>query len=54
MRARLPLPGHGAPNSISTDRSTAASRRFMGDGAAWNYVAMQQAIADSGLEENDV
>jgi 3-oxoacyl-[acyl-carrier-protein] synthase-1 len=26
----------------------------MGDGAAWNYVAMQQAIADSGLEESDV
>ena len=29
-------------------------RRFMGDGAAWNYVAMQQAIADAGLEENEV
>jgi len=29
-------------------------RRFMGDGAVWNYVAMQQAIADSGLEEKDV
>ena len=29
-------------------------RRFMGDGAAYNYVAMQQAIADSGLEESDV
>ena len=28
-------------------------RRFMGDGAAWNYVAMQQAIADSGLEEKE-
>ena len=41
---------HGAPNTISTpiDRRV---RRFMGDGAAWNYVAMQQAIADSGLEE---
>ena len=26
----------------------------MGDGAAWNYVAMQQAITDSGLEENEV
>jgi|TARA_R110002072_G_scaffold19100_20_gene71157 3-oxoacyl-[acyl-carrier-protein] synthase-1 len=25
-------------------------RRFMGDGAAFNYVAMQQAIEDSGLE----
>ena len=29
-------------------------RRFMGDGAAWNYAAMQQAIADSGLAEKDV
>jgi 3-oxoacyl-[acyl-carrier-protein] synthase-1 len=26
----------------------------MGDGAAWNYVAMQQAITDSGLAETDV
>ena len=29
-------------------------RRFMGDGAAYNYVAMQQAIEDSGLEPSDV
>ncbi|BBL71233.1 beta-ketoacyl-ACP synthase I [Methylogaea oryzae] len=29
-------------------------RRFMGDGAAYNYVAMQQAIDDAGLAENDV
>ncbi len=29
-------------------------RRFMGEGAAWNYVAMGQAIADSGLELDDV
>ncbi len=29
-------------------------RRFMGDGAAYNYLAMQQAIVDSGLEEKDV
>ncbi|SES70230.1 beta-ketoacyl-ACP synthase I [Oceanicella actignis] len=28
--------------------------RFMGDGAAYNYIAMQQAIADAGLEENEV
>ena len=28
-------------------------RRFMGDGAAWNYVAMQQAIVDSGREDSD-
>ena len=29
-------------------------RRFMGDGAAYNYIAMQEAIADSGLAEGDV
>jgi 3-oxoacyl-[acyl-carrier-protein] synthase-1 len=28
--------------------------RFMGKGAAWNYLAMQQAIADAGLEESDI
>ena len=29
-------------------------RRFMGDAAAFAYVAMQQAIADAGLSEDDV
>ncbi len=29
-------------------------RRFMGDGAAYNYVAMQEAIADAGLTEADI
>ncbi len=28
--------------------------RFMGKGAAWNYLAMQQAIADAGLEASDI
>ncbi len=28
--------------------------RFMGDAAAFNYLAMQEAIADSGLEEQDI
>src|SRR5579863_7541565 len=30
------------------------ARRFMGDGAAFSFLAMQQALADSGLEEDDV
>ena len=30
------------------------ARRFMGDGAAYCWIAMTQAIADSGLEQNDV
>ncbi|MGB0919884.1 MAG: beta-ketoacyl-ACP synthase I [Alphaproteobacteria bacterium] len=27
------------------------ARRFMGDGVAYNYVAMEQAIADAGIDE---
>lgn len=44
---------HGAP-TYDLDTVDRRVRRFMGDGAAWNFVAMQQAIADSGLEEKDV
>lgn len=29
-------------------------RRFMGDAAAYGYIAMAQSIADAGLEESDV
>jgi 3-oxoacyl-[acyl-carrier-protein] synthase I len=29
-------------------------KRFMGDGAAFNYIAMQQAIDDSGLDDSDI
>ena len=29
-------------------------KRFMGDGTSYNYLAMQEAIEDSGLEENFV
>jgi 3-oxoacyl-[acyl-carrier-protein] synthase-1 len=29
-------------------------RRFMGDGAAYNYLALQQAIADAGLSDAEV
>ena len=44
---------HGAP-TYDLDTVDRRVRRFMGDGAAWNYVAMQQAITDSGLAETDV
>jgi 3-oxoacyl-[acyl-carrier-protein] synthase-1 len=45
---------HGAP-TLDLDRAVDRRvRRFMGDGAAWNWVAMQQSITDSGLEESDV
>jgi 3-oxoacyl-[acyl-carrier-protein] synthase I len=42
---------------VTLDPDTAVDRRlrrFMGDGAVWNYVAMQQAITDSGLSEAEV
>jgi 3-oxoacyl-[acyl-carrier-protein] synthase-1 len=42
--------------SLKVDLDTAIdrrARRFMGDGAAYNFIAMQQALADSGLEEKD-
>src|SRR5690606_20477996 len=29
-------------------------RRFMGDGAAYLHLSMEQAIADAGLDESDV
>src|SRR5690606_21789183 len=29
-------------------------RRFMGDAAAYSYIAMRQAIEDSGLEDEDI
>ncbi|MDI9313828.1 MAG: beta-ketoacyl-ACP synthase I [Hydrotalea sp.] len=28
--------------------------RFMGDGAGWNYIAMQEAIKDAGLSEKEI
>ena len=28
--------------------------RFMGDGSAYNYIAMKEAVKDSGLEEKDI
>jgi len=45
---------HGMPNIDIPSLIDKRQLRFMGDGAAYNYIAMQQAIADSGLEENDV
>lgn len=30
------------------------TRRFMGEGAAWNYLAMQEAIADANLAEDEI
>ncbi|MBB3066529.1 beta-ketoacyl-ACP synthase I [Limibacillus halophilus] len=43
---------HGAPTINLDDHVDRRVRRFMGDGAAYNYVAALEAIADSGLSES--
>ncbi len=45
---------HGKPTADIAGQVDKRVRRFMGDGAAWNYIAMTQAITDSGLAENEV
>ncbi|MCB1441675.1 MAG: beta-ketoacyl-ACP synthase I [Methyloceanibacter sp.] len=45
---------HGAPTLAWEDAIDRKVRRFMGAGAGWNYVAMEQAIQDAGLEDSDI
>jgi 3-oxoacyl-[acyl-carrier-protein] synthase-1 len=45
---------HGMPQIVLEDHIDKRNLRFMGPGAAYNFLAMEQAIADSGLEESDV
>jgi 3-oxoacyl-[acyl-carrier-protein] synthase-1 len=45
---------HGAPNIDWEAQVPRKPRRFMGDGVGWNYIAMDQAIRDAGLQESDV
>jgi 3-oxoacyl-[acyl-carrier-protein] synthase-1 len=45
---------HGAPTLDPFEVLDRRTTRFMGKGAAWNYIAMQEAIADAGLEERDI
>ncbi len=45
---------HGKPNIKLEDFIDRKTIRFMGSGSAYNYIAMQEAIKDSGLEEKDV
>ena len=44
----------GQPQIVLEDHIDKRDMRFMGPGAAYNFLAMQQAIADSGLEPGDV
>src|SRR3970040_822510 len=45
---------HGAPKLDPFEVLDRRQSRFMGAGAAWNWIALQQAVQDSGLEESDV
>lgn len=44
----------GRPSMNPEDVLDRRAMRFHGGGTAWNHVAMDQAIRDSGLEENEV
>jgi 3-oxoacyl-[acyl-carrier-protein] synthase-1 len=44
----------GVPNIVLEDAIDKRQLRFMGPTAAYAYLSMEQAIADSGLEEKDI
>lgn len=45
---------YGKPNINLEEKIDRRVKRFMGDGAAFNHLAMEQAVADSGLEANEI
>ena len=45
---------HGKPNIKIEDHVDRKTIRFMGSGSAYNYVAMKEAIKDSGLDEKEI
>jgi 3-oxoacyl-[acyl-carrier-protein] synthase-1 len=45
---------HGAPTLDPEGTVDRRAMRFLGGGAAWNHVAMEQAIRDAGLEDSNV
>ena len=45
---------HGQPSLDPSELVDRRAMRFHATGSAWNHVAMDQAILDSGLEENDI
>ena len=45
---------HGSLNIDLAEHIDRKILRFMGDGAAYNFIAMEQAIADAGLAEDQV
>jgi 3-oxoacyl-[acyl-carrier-protein] synthase-1 len=45
---------HGAPRLDPDEVVDRRAMRFLGGGAAWNHVAMEEAIRDSGIEEKEI
>jgi 3-oxoacyl-[acyl-carrier-protein] synthase-1 len=45
---------HGAPRLDPDEVVDRRAMRFLGGGAAWNHIAMEQAIRDSGIEEKEI
>jgi 3-oxoacyl-[acyl-carrier-protein] synthase-1 len=45
---------HGAPTLDPQEAVDRRAMRFLGGGAAWNHVAMEQAIRDAGLESSEI
>jgi len=45
---------HGEPQLKPEDVVDKRVMRFMGEGSGWNYIAMQQAITDAGLQPNEI
>jgi len=45
---------HGKPKIKLEDHIDRKIFRFMGDGSAYNYIAMDEAVKDSGLEEKEI
>src|SRR6266481_3097821 len=45
---------HGAPSLNAEETIDRRAMRFLGGGAAWNHIAMEQAIRDAGLEPAEV
>ena len=45
---------HGMPQIDAETMIDRRAMRFLGRGAAWNHIAMEQAIRDSGVEESDI
>jgi 3-oxoacyl-[acyl-carrier-protein] synthase I len=45
---------HGAPTLDPSQSVDRRAMRFLGTGAAWNHIAMEQALRDAGLEQNEI